>query len=81
MHINKIVAISVFALIATACGSQYNKFKKDVNGGSTYVYGEIDGPAKQLKNTYPSARPETVEKANKFRALVEKELVSGYAAN
>lgn len=67
--------------IATSCGSKYAKLKiKDANDKNLIVYGEIDGPARQLKNTYPSATPETIEKASKFRKLVETELVSGFAS-
>jgi len=71
----------LFVAMLSACGSQYNKFSKDKNEASKYVYGDIEGPAKQLKNTYPNASPESVEKAAKFRALVESELVSASGAN
>ncbi|MFN0047669.1 MAG: hypothetical protein ACKVOU_00950 [Cytophagales bacterium] len=78
--IQKSIFVALVALIS-ACGSQYNHFTKDKNEASKYVYGEIDGPAKQLKNTYPAATPQSLEKAAKFRALVERELVSGYGSN
>lgn len=81
MHFKQILNLIVAVLLLSACGSQYNKVKKDPNEAKAYVYGEVGGPAKQLKNTYPAAKPETLEKAAKFRALVEKELVSGFGAN
>lgn len=61
-----------------SCGSKYSKLKiKDKNATSEHVYGEIGGPSRHSKNTYPPAKPETVEKAAKFRAFVESQLVSG----
>ncbi len=81
MRFSQILSAVAIVALLSACGSQYNKFTKDKNEASKYVYGDIDGPAKQLKNTYPSATPESVEKAAKFRALVEKELLSSYGAN
>lgn len=76
----KILKIAISTLILTlffSCGSKYAKVKiKDANAKSALVYGEIDGKARQLKNTYPAATAETTEKANAFRALVESELVS-----
>ncbi len=77
----KTFAFGLVTMALASCGSQYNHFTKDKNEASTIVYGDIDGPPKQLKNTYPAATPETLEKASKFRTLVEKELVSGYGAN
>lgn len=75
------INLALFALISVSCGSQYNKVKKDPNANSPYVYGEVEGPARQLKNTYGSPSPETVQKANKFREQVENQLSSGYLAN
>lgn len=76
MKINIFVTLTI-TTFAIACGSKYANVKiKDANPESNYVYGEKDAPAKQLKNTYPAATPETVEKASKFRELVESELVS-----
>jgi hypothetical protein len=73
----KYIVAAVVCTFAFSCGAKYAKVKiKDANEKSAYVYGDLDGPAKQLKNTYPNATPETVEKANNFRALVESELVS-----
>lgn len=70
------ISILIFTF-CFSCGSKYAKVKiKDANAKSTIVYGDIDGKAKQLKNTYPAASTETTEKANAFRALVECELVS-----
>jgi hypothetical protein len=77
MKIKSLVAVAAIASLSFACGAKYAKVKiKDKDAGSAHVYGDIDGPPKQLKNTYPSASPETMEKATKFRALVESELVS-----
>ena len=76
----KIYSILVVLVCASlfSCGSKYNKLKiNDQNSGSEYVYGEIGGPSRHSKNqSYPAARPETVEKANKFRKQVESNLVS-----
>lgn len=77
----KTFAFGLATMALASCGSQYNHFTKDKNEANKYVYGDIDGPARQLKNTYPAATSETVEKATKFRALVESELTSGYGAN
>lgn len=77
MKIIKLITLVSFVCVAMSCSSKYAKVKiKDANSKSAYVYGELDGPAKQLKNTYPAATPETIEKASAFRALVESELVS-----
>lgn len=81
MNIKNIIVVSAVVFAAFSCGAKYAKVKiKDKNKGDSYVYGDIDGPARQLKNTYAAATPETVEKANKFRTLVESQLVSGFAA-
>jgi hypothetical protein len=73
----KVVVLVSLSVFGFSCSSKYAKLKfKDANASSAYIYGEVDGPAKQLKNTYPAATPETSEKANAFRALVESELVS-----
>lgn len=72
----KIFSIVVLGMVIMSCGSQFNKVSKDINEGSKRVYGEIGGPALQLKNTYSSATPETMEKASKFRAQVEENITS-----
>lgn len=77
MKIIKTISLLSFVCLAMSCSSKYAKVKiKDANEKSAYVYGELEGPAKQLKNTYPAATPETIEKAANFRLLVESELVS-----
>ncbi len=53
-----------------SCKQGQLKFK-DVNEGSTHVYGNIDGPPKQADNTYPSATEKTANLANQFRQTVE----------
>lgn len=81
MKVLKSIILLTAVTLATSCGSKYAKLKiKDANENNVLVYGEVDGPARQLKNTYPSASPETIEKASKFRKLVETELVSGFAS-
>jgi hypothetical protein len=78
--INITLLLSI-VLLSAGCGAKYAKVQiEDVNKDNTYVYGDLNGEARQLKNTYPNARPETLEKAAKFRNLVESELVSGFGA-
>ena len=76
----KIYSFLILLACATlfSCGSKYNKLKiKDQNATSEYVYGEIGGPSRHSKNqNYPAARPETIEKATKFRKQIEAGLVS-----
>ncbi|MDJ1468653.1 hypothetical protein QNI19_26075 [Cytophagaceae bacterium DM2B3-1] len=64
------VGVLVFlfmAFRATQCGSLYNTIQqKDPNAESDYVYGTIDGPAKQLSNKY-EADPEQDKKATQIR--------------
>ena len=74
----KIFLILITLSIAIACGRKYNKVKKDANEGNAHVYGEVDGPARQLKNTYPNASQETAEKASAFRKIVEAGLAKNY---
>ena len=81
MKTKNLIVVAFIALVGFSCSSKYAKVKiKDANNGDSYVYGEIDGPAKQLKNKYADAKPETVEKANAFRAKVESALVSHFGA-
>lgn len=77
MKIQNFIAVLIVTTFTLACGAKYAKVKiKDANAGSKHVYGDIGGPSKHLKNSYPGPTPETVEKATKFRKLIESELVS-----
>lgn len=51
----------------TQCGSRYNTIEqKDPNAGDAYVYGNIDGPAKQAANQY-EPNPDQDKKAGEIR--------------
>lgn len=66
------VLVTVLVLLfmffqGTQCGSRYNTIEqKDPNAGDAYVYGEIDGPAKQAANQY-EPNPEQDKKAGEIR--------------
>ncbi|MDX2188455.1 MAG: hypothetical protein SFY32_01215 [Bacteroidota bacterium] len=79
MKITQIVSLTFIATLTFSCGAQYAKLKiDDARPADKYVYGDIDGPPRQLANKYPDATAETVKKASEFRAnVVEAELVSG----
>jgi hypothetical protein len=62
-----VIVFLFMAFRATQCGSPYNTIDQaDRNAGSDYVYGNIDGPPKQLGNKY-EADPEQDNKANQIR--------------
>ena len=64
------VGVLVFLFMAfkgTQCGSPYNTIvQKDPHAGDTYVYGDIDGPPKQLANKYEADSVQD-RKANEIR--------------
>jgi len=66
------VLVTVLVLLfmffrGTQCGSRYNTIEqKDPNVGDAYVYGDIDGPAKQAANKYEPS-PEQDKKAGEIR--------------
>ncbi len=62
-----VIVFLFMAFRATQCGSPYNTINQaDPHGGSDYVYGNVDGPPKQLSNKY-EADPEQDKKANEIR--------------
>lgn len=54
------------ALAVSGCTGYNSTEVRDQNKDNEYVYGEVGGPARQLKNTY-TADPNSLERANNLR--------------
>ncbi len=62
-----VIVLLFMAFKGTQCGSRYNTIdQKDPNEGSEHVYGNVDGPAKQLSNKYEADAAQD-KKANDIR--------------
>jgi hypothetical protein len=54
-------------LLASGCNAEYNRIEQtDPNPRSSHVYGDLDGPARQTLNEYPT-NPEDNARANRIR--------------
>jgi hypothetical protein len=67
----RVLILSMFvggALMFSSCAKQNNPPSKvkDLNVGNERIYGEIDGPPKQVANVYPDD-PASVQKADALR--------------
>jgi len=67
--IRLVSAIAFCSLVLSAC-SDYNKTEvKDDHEGEERIYGNIDGPPRQMANKY-EAKPESAERARKIREIL-----------
>ncbi|MDX2196674.1 MAG: hypothetical protein NW207_09675 [Cytophagales bacterium] len=75
---NTYILLSVLCVsLLCSCGAQYAKVKiEDARPKDEYVYGDVNGAPRQLKNTYGNTTPESAEIAATFRKQVESNLVS-----